>query len=99
MGIGGFTPFGRSGFNRARHARLAWRGAVQTEPRHPVEAVAVANLPGAYGVPSTMLTFTLDVIIRASAYIATSRPRAGHRHSGCLCPTSTPLSTPAHLAG
>lgn len=77
MGIGGFTPFGRAGFNRARHARLAWRGAVETEPRHPVEVIAVADLPAAYGAPSTILTFTLDVIIRASAHIAASRPPSG----------------------
>jgi Putative DNA-binding domain len=74
LGIGGFTPFGRSGFNRARHARLAWRGAMETEPRHPVEAIAVADLPAAYGAPATTLTFTLDVIIRVSSHIAASRP-------------------------
>jgi hypothetical protein len=34
----------------------------------------VADLPAAYGAPASTLTFTLDVIIRASSYIAASRP-------------------------
>jgi Schlafen, AlbA_2 len=51
MGISGCTPFHRSGFNRARHARLTWHGAVNSEPRHPVEAIAAAELPASYGAP------------------------------------------------
>lgn len=74
MGIGGCTPFQRAGFNRARHARLVWCGAVDVEPRHPVEAIAVAELHSSYGAPATSLQFTLDVIIRASAYLAAVRP-------------------------
>jgi len=75
MAIDGFTPFRRAGFNRARHARLAWRGAVSAEPQYPVEAIAIAQLPTSYGAPATSLQFTLDVIIRASAHLAAiSRP-------------------------
>ena len=74
MGINGFTPFRRSGFNRARHARLVWCGAVDVEPRHPVEAIAVAEPPTSYGTPATSLQFTLDLIIRASAYMTAVRP-------------------------
>jgi hypothetical protein len=77
MGISGCTPFRRSGFNRARHARLAWRGAISSEPRHPAEAIAVAELPASYGAPATSLQFTLDVIIRASAYLAAIKPAGG----------------------
>jgi Putative DNA-binding domain len=74
MRIEGFTPFRRSGYNRAGHAQLVWRGAVPTSPRHPVEAVAVAALPESYGDPATSLQFTLDVIIRATAYLAAVKP-------------------------
>jgi len=70
MAISGYNPFRRSGFNRARHARLTWQGAVTAEPRHPVEAIAVADLPTSYGAPATSLQVTLDVIIRATAYLA-----------------------------
>ncbi len=75
MGISGCNPFHRSGFNRARHARLAWQAAVDAEPHHPVEAVAAAQLPSSYGAPSTSLQFSLDVIIRASAYLIAKNPQ------------------------
>ena len=74
MGIGGFDPFHRSGFNRARHARLVWQAAVGEEGLHPVQAIAVAELPASYGAAASTLQFTLDVIIRASAYLATISP-------------------------
>ncbi|HUZ56287.1 MAG TPA: ATP-binding protein [Streptosporangiaceae bacterium] len=73
MGIGGFNPFHRSGFNRARHARLSWQAA-SAEPRHPIEAIAVADLPGSYGAPASSLQVTLDVIISATAYLAAVSP-------------------------
>ena len=70
LGITGVNPFHRSGFNRARHARLAWQAVTDREPRHPIEAVAVADLPSRYGAPGTALQFTLDVIVRARAFLA-----------------------------
>jgi hypothetical protein len=69
MGLDGFDPFRRSGFNRARHARLVWQAASK-EPLYPVQAVAVAELPASPEAPP-VLQFTLDVVIRASAYLAT----------------------------
>ena len=73
MGLDGFDPFHRSGFNRARHARLVWQAASK-EPLYPVQAVAVAELPASPEAPS-VLQFTLDVVISASAYLAAiSRP-------------------------
>jgi Putative DNA-binding domain len=74
MGINGFTPFKRSGYNRARHARLVWSGAVRAAALHPVEAIAVAELPDSYGTPASTLQFTLDVIIRATAYLEALSP-------------------------
>jgi hypothetical protein len=72
LGITGVNPFHRSGFNRARHARLAWQAVTDREPRHPFEAVAVADLPGRYGAPGTTLQFTLDMIVRVRAFLAAS---------------------------
>lgn len=69
MRIGGFDPFRRSGYNRARHARLAWRAAA-VESLYPVEAVAAAELPATDGGVSSELQFTLDLIIRANPYLA-----------------------------
>jgi len=74
LGINGANPFHRSGFNRARHARLAWQAVTDLEPRHPIEAVAVADLPSTYGAPRTTLPFTLDVIVRVRAFLAASGP-------------------------
>jgi hypothetical protein len=74
MGIDGFDPFHRSGFNRARHARLVWQGAVGKDPLFPVQAIAVAELPASYGAATSTLQFTLDVIIRASVYLAMISP-------------------------
>ena len=70
MGLNGFDPFRRSGFNRARHARLLWQAAASKEPLYPVQAVAVAELPASPEAPP-VLQFTLDVVIRASAHLAT----------------------------
>jgi hypothetical protein len=61
--ISGFNPFSRQGFNRARHARLEWQGVVDRGLPYPIEAVAEADLPNAYGVPSS-LQFTLDIVVR-----------------------------------
>jgi len=74
MAIGGFNPFRRSGYNRARHARLAWRPAVGIESLYPVEAIASAQLPSSYGVAASALQFTLDVIIRANPYLTAISP-------------------------
>ena len=74
MGIGGFKPFHRSGFNRARHARLAWQADMGKESLYPVQAIAVAELPASYGTAGSSLQFTLDVIIHANAYLATISP-------------------------
>lgn len=74
MGIDGFNPFHRSGFNRARHARLVWQGAAGEEPLYPVQAIAAAELPASYGAATSTLQFTIDLIIRASAYLATISP-------------------------
>src|SRR6185437_7169000 len=74
MGLDGFDPFHRAGFNRARHARLVWQAVAGKELLYPVQAVAVAELPASPEAPP-VLQFTLDVVIRASAYIAAvSRP-------------------------
>jgi hypothetical protein len=67
-------PFRQSGLSRARHARLVWEGAVGIESLYPVQAIAVADLPEAYGAAASSLQFTLDVIIRASAYLAAISP-------------------------
>lgn len=74
MRIDGFKPFHRSGFNRARHARLVWQGSVGREGLYPVQAIATAELPASYGTAASSLQFTLDVIIRANAYLATISP-------------------------
>jgi hypothetical protein len=74
MGIDGFTPFRRSGYNRARHARLIWQAAVSVKSLYPMEAVATAELPTSYGAPSSELQFTLDLIIRANPYLAAISP-------------------------
>lgn len=69
----GFNPFHRLGFNRARHARLVWQGVTDSPHqalRYPVEAIAVADLPAAYGSPTSYLQFTLDVVVRARPFIA-----------------------------
>jgi hypothetical protein len=77
LAISGCNPFHRSGFNRARHARLAWQAATDFPPRHPIEAIAVADLPSRYGVPGSTLQFTLDVIVRMRAFLAVrDAPRA-----------------------
>lgn len=70
LGIGGLNPFRRSGFNRARHARLAWQAVTDREPRHPLEAIAVADLPTPHGTYATSLSFTLDVTVRIRALMA-----------------------------
>lgn len=70
FGMPGFTPFRRLGFNRARHARLVWQVAAPREPRHPIEAIAELDLPAQYGTYATAMSFTLDVLIRANAYLA-----------------------------
>jgi hypothetical protein len=74
MGIDGFSPFHLSGFNRARHARLAWLAAVRDKSLHPVEAIAAASLPDSYGIATSALQFTLDVIIRANPYLTAISP-------------------------
>jgi hypothetical protein len=74
MGIGGFDPFHRSGYNRARRARLVWQAAAHAPQLYPVQAIATAELPASYGAAASTLQFTLDVIIRASAYLATISP-------------------------
>jgi hypothetical protein len=63
FGISGFNPFSSQGFNRARHARLEWQGVVDGTVPYPIEAIAEAHLPNAYGVPSS-LQFTLDIVVR-----------------------------------
>jgi hypothetical protein len=74
MGIEDFKSFHRSGFNRARHARLAWQASVGNETLYPVQAIAVAELPASYGIAASCLQFTLDVIICANAYLAAISP-------------------------
>jgi hypothetical protein len=68
------STFHRSGFNRARHARLAWQAAVGKESLYPVQAIAVAELPKSYGTAGSSFQFTLDVVIRANAYLAAISP-------------------------
>jgi hypothetical protein len=93
MRIDSFTPFHRSGYNRARHARLAWQAAGLKSP-YPVEAVATAELPAAYGAPSSDLQFTLDLIIRANHYLAAIRsPGTGLRASPYRLPVSRLYAT------
>ena len=77
LGVTGLNPFRRSGFNRARHARLAWQAVTDREPRHPVEAIAVADLPTPYGTYASSLSFTLDVIVRVRASIASASTPVG----------------------
>jgi hypothetical protein len=37
----------------SRHARLVWEGAVGIESLYPVRAIAVADLPDAYGAAAS----------------------------------------------
>ena len=67
LGCSSLNPFHRTGFNRARHARLAWQAVPASQVTHPVEAVLEARLPEAYGVASSSLQVTIDVLIRARA--------------------------------
>lgn len=85
MAIDGFDPFRRSGYNRARHARLAWLAAVGIESLYAVEAIAAAELPASYGAATSALQFTLDVIIRANPYLT------------AISPPETALSTAPYL--
>jgi Schlafen, AlbA_2 len=71
LNIGGFNPFHRSGFNRARHARLVWQAATDREPRYPIEVISVVDLPTPYGALATSLSFSIDVTLRVRAFLAT----------------------------
>jgi Putative DNA-binding domain len=51
MGIGGFDPFHRSGFNRARHARLVWQGASARSPSIRSRRLPSLNYPRATEPP------------------------------------------------
>jgi hypothetical protein len=70
LGIEAASPFYRSGLNRARTARLVWQAVADQTVRHPVEAIATVTLPDAYGLPASGLTFTLDLVVRARAFLA-----------------------------
>lgn len=75
MGINGFRSFHRSGFNRARRARLAWQADTpDSTNQHPIEAITDVCLIGAYGEQSTSLQLTLDVIVRARTFMAARYP-------------------------
>jgi hypothetical protein len=67
LGCSSLNPFHRTGFNRARHARLAWQAVASSPSTHPVEAVLEADLPDAYGVTTSTMQVTLDVLVRARA--------------------------------
>jgi hypothetical protein len=75
-GIGGFNPFRRAGFNRARDARLVWRAAAFSHDQCLIEAIATTSIPGSYGNFSSQLVFTLDVVVRARAFIAANMTSA-----------------------
>jgi len=57
--------FDRRGHNRARDARLVWQAVIEgSPPGYPIEAVAEIHLPSLYGVSSSTLQCTLDVVGR-----------------------------------
>jgi hypothetical protein len=67
LGISGANPFHRLGLNRARRARLVWQAVGDPEVGHPIEAVATVTLPDEYGLPTSGLTFMLDVVTHVRA--------------------------------
>lgn len=74
FGIQGVNTFDRRGFNRARHARLAWQGVTDNpEVPHPIEAIVDVHLPDRYGVPSSHMTVTVDLIVRARLFFLAAR--------------------------
>lgn len=64
MGHSSFSAFRQRGLNRSRQARLVWRGNAEAGDSCPVEAVATVALPEAYGITTSRLEFTIDVIVR-----------------------------------
>ncbi len=70
LGVTGVNTFSRSGLNRSRIARLVWQAVVDGPVRHPAEAIVNVTLPDSYGLPSSGLTVTLDVIVRARPLLA-----------------------------
>jgi hypothetical protein len=81
------NTFHRSGYNRARHTRLAWQAV--TEAMVPIEVIAEVVLPTARGVPNSHLRFTLDVVPRIRRYLAT---RAEQNPPGAARPLTAVLS-------
>jgi hypothetical protein len=68
--------FHRRGHNRSRTIRMEWQaypdGWSSGNPV-PIEAHAIAEVPGGYGQAGTYLQFTLDVTVRISGWVAAVR--------------------------
>jgi hypothetical protein len=70
LGISGLNLFRRRGFNRARRARLTWEAVTSEPQRFPVESIAELVVPESYGASATMLSLTVDVVLRIRSIIA-----------------------------
>ena len=66
--ISGLILFDRQGLNRARRARLVWQTVLPAWDFRPVEAIAVLDLPEPLGAAATSMSFTVDFVMRMSAY-------------------------------
>lgn len=70
------NQFHRRGLNRSRTIRMEWQaypdGWSPASPV-PIEARAIAEVPGGYGQAATRLQFTLDVTVRISGWAAAVR--------------------------
>jgi hypothetical protein len=64
-GLTSVRPFQREGHNRARTARLVWKGSPGLAvPAAALEAVATLELPSSYGAPVSHLQLSLHVLVR-----------------------------------
>lgn len=66
--ISGLSLFDRRGLNRARRARLLWQTVPPGWDMHPVEAIAVLDLPEPHGSAATWMSFTIDLVMRVNRY-------------------------------
>ena len=73
LGVSGEWPFRRSGFNRSRHARLAWQAATDGDRPSPAAAIAAVDLPTPYGTTATSLSFTIDVTLNVRSFLGPGR--------------------------
>lgn len=73
--ISGLNLFDRQGLNRARRARLVWQTVPPGWDLHPVEAIAVVDPAEPHGAAATSMSFTVDLLMRVSAYYEGARAK------------------------